>query len=78
MRGVPPVIVGTKSGVRDLGTPEERIHYFGEFTVPDEDSDGEYERTGEWEGHDVVEWTGEEDSYEYWECDDCRSSRQTD
>jgi hypothetical protein len=45
----------------------ERGHYFGEFTVPDEDSDGEYEKTGEWEGHDVVEWTGKEDSFEYWE-----------
>ena len=42
-------------------------HYFGEFTVPDEDSDGEYEKTGEWEGHDVVEWTGKEDSFECWE-----------
>jgi len=56
----------------------ERGHYFGEFTLPDEDSDGEYEKTGEWEGHDVVEWTGEEDSLEYWECDDCFSSRQAD
>jgi hypothetical protein len=40
-------------------------------TVPDEDSDGEYEKTGEWEGHDVVRWAGDEESYEYWECDDC-------
>jgi len=39
-----------------------------------EDSEGEYEKTGEWEGHDVVEWTGEEESYEYWECDDCYCS----
>lgn len=46
-------------------------HYFGEFTVPDEDSDGEYEKAGEWEGHDVVKWTGEEVSNEYWECDSC-------
>lgn len=46
-------------------------HYFGEFTVPDEDSDDEYEKTGEWEGHDVVKWTGEEVSNEYWECDSC-------
>lgn len=46
-------------------------HYFGELTVPDEDSEGEYEKTGEWEGHDVVEWTGEEESYEYWECNNC-------
>ncbi|QGX94780.1 hypothetical protein EI982_08195 [Haloplanus rallus] len=53
-------------------------HYFGEFTVPDEDSDGEYEKTGEWEGHDVVKWTGNEESFEYWECDDCFSSRQAD
>ncbi|WP_187347782.1 hypothetical protein [Haloplanus rubicundus] len=53
-------------------------HYFGEFTVPDEDSEAEYEKTAEWEGHDVVKWTGEEDSYEYWECDDCFSSRLAD
>ena len=46
-------------------------HYFGKFTVRDEDSGGEYQKTGEWEEHDVVEWTEEEDSYEYWECDDC-------
>lgn len=49
---------------------------FGEFTVSDEDNVGEYEKTGEWEGHDVVEWSGEEDSDEYWECDDCFSSRE--
>jgi len=30
-------------------------HYFGEFTVPDEESGGEYEKTGECHGHDVVE-----------------------
>jgi hypothetical protein len=48
-------------------------HYFGEFTVPDKDSDGEYEKTGEWKGHDVVTWTGEESSHEYWECNDCYS-----
>ena len=53
-------------------------HYFGVFTVPERDSDGEYEKTGEWEGYEVVEWTGEEESYEYWECDDCFSSRQAD
>ena len=46
-------------------------HYFGEFSVPDEDSEREYEKTGEWEGHDVVKWTGKEESHEYWECDDC-------
>jgi hypothetical protein len=50
-------------------------HYFGEFTVADEDSEGEYEKTGEYEGHDVVTWTGDEVSYEYWECDDCYSSQ---
>jgi hypothetical protein len=49
-------------------------HYFGEFTVSDEGSGGEYEKTGEWEGHDVVKWTGDEESYEYWECDDCYCS----
>ncbi|ADJ17011.1 hypothetical protein [Halalkalicoccus jeotgali] len=41
-------------------------HYFGEFTIPDEDSEEEYEKTGEWKGHDVVKWTGGEESYEYW------------
>ncbi|RLM40464.1 hypothetical protein DVK04_19675 [Haloferax sp. Atlit-105R] len=51
-------------------------HYFGEFTVPDEDSGGEYEKPGEWEGHDVVKWTGEELSYEYWECDNCYTSEE--
>ena len=40
-------------------------YYFGEFTVPAEDSNGEYERTGEWEEHDVVRWTGDEESNEY-------------
>lgn len=34
-------------------------------------SGGEYEKTGEWEGHDVVKWAGEKESYEYWECYDC-------
>lgn len=34
-------------------------HDFDEFTVPDEDSDGAYEKTGELEGDDVVAWTGE-------------------
>lgn len=53
-------------------------HYFGEFTDPDGDSDGKYEKTGEWEGHDVVKWTGDEESFEYWECDDCFGSRQAD
>jgi len=50
-------------------------HYFGEFTVPEEETDGEYEKTGEFRGHDVVEWTGEQESYEYWECDSCFTSR---
>lgn len=51
-------------------------HYLGEFTVPDEDSEGEYEKTGEWKGFEVVKWTGEEESFEYWACDDCFSSEE--
>lgn len=35
-------------------------HYFGEITVPDEDSEGDYEKTGERKGHDVIKWSGEE------------------
>lgn len=50
--------------------------YFGEFTVPEEGSEGEYEKTGEWEGYDVVKWTGEKESHEYWECDDCYFERK--
>jgi hypothetical protein len=46
-------------------------HYFGEWSVPDDDSDGEFKKTGEYKGHDVVEWTGERLKFEYWECDDC-------
>jgi hypothetical protein len=46
-------------------------HYFGEFSVPDDDSDGDLKKTGEIESHDVVEWTGETEKIEYWECDDC-------
>ena len=53
---------------------DEGGHYFGEFIVPDEDSDGEYEKIGEREGHDVVKRTGDEESYEYWECDNCYCS----
>jgi hypothetical protein len=49
-------------------------HYFGGWTAPDEDSEGEHETTSEWEGFDVVEWTGEEESFEYWECDGCYCS----
>lgn len=56
----------------------EGAHYFGEFTVPDEDSDRKYEKTGKWEGYDVIKWTGEEDSFEYWECGGCFSARQAD
>jgi NADPH-dependent 2,4-dienoyl-CoA reductase/sulfur reductase-like enzyme len=52
--------------------------YFGEVSVPAEASDGEYEKTGEWKGHDVVEWTGDEETFEYWECDDCFVSPQPD
>jgi len=51
-------------------------HYFGEFSAPAEGSEREYEKTGEWEGYDVVTWTGDQESIEYWECDDCVSSRQ--
>jgi hypothetical protein len=47
-------------------------------SVPAEASDGEYEKTGEWKGHDVVEWTGDEETFEYWECDDCFVSPQPD
>ena len=46
-------------------------HYFGDWTEPDEESEGEFEKTGEWEGFDVVKWTGKEVSYEYWLCEDC-------
>lgn len=49
-------------------------HYFGEMTVPDEDSEGTFQKTGEFEDHDVVSWTGDETSFEYWECDECFSS----
>jgi hypothetical protein len=49
-------------------------HYFDEFTVSSEDSDREYKQTGEREGHNVVKWTGDEEPYEDWECDDCDCS----
>lgn len=49
-------------------------HYFGEISTPDEDSEGEYKKTGEWDGFDVVEWTGEKESFEYWECEACFSA----
>ena len=29
-------------------------HYFGEWTAPDEDSEGEYETAGEWEGFEMA------------------------
>jgi len=48
-------------------------HYFGSFDLPDEDSDGEHVKTGESvSGFEVIEWTGEEKTYEYWEGDDCQ------
>jgi len=53
-------------------------HDLGESTVPDEESDGEYKKTGECERQEVGEWTGEEDSFEYEECNGCFSSRQAD
>lgn len=40
-------------------------HYFREVIVPNKDSDGAYEKTGEREGYDVVKWSGEAESYEY-------------
>lgn len=46
-------------------------YYFGEVTIPDKDSSGEYEKTGEWESFDIGRWTGEEQSFEYWECESC-------
>lgn len=46
-------------------------HYFGEVTVPVREDDGEFENVGERDGHDVVRWTGEEATFEYWECANC-------
>lgn len=55
----------TEDGTYDGG------HYFGEVTVPVDGTDGEYEKIAERDGHDVVQWTGKEETYEYWECEDC-------
>lgn len=45
--------------------------YFGEFALAKAGAEGEYEKTGEIDGFDVVEWTGQKESYEYWECNEC-------
>jgi len=47
-------------------------HFFGEVAVPEKDPDGEYVDVDDGSTDmDVVEWTGEKKSFEYWECDEC-------
>jgi len=53
------------------GAENPRYH-FGRMELPDLESGGDYEETGDdVEGHDVVTWTGDYVEYDYWECEEC-------
>ncbi len=50
-------------------------HFFGKIDIPKKDT-GKYKIIGKQklpggEKIDVVEWTGQDETIEYWECDDC-------
>ena len=48
-------------------------HYFGRVKIPIGEGENvkvDTLKLGENE-YDVVEWTGEHEEFEYWECDDC-------
>ncbi len=49
-------------------------HYFGKFKIPIKGT-GEYKKVGVSKIFkkkvDIVEWTGKEKEFEYWECEEC-------
>jgi len=60
------------------GTANPR-YFFGRVELPDPESDGEYEDTGERvDGHRVTRWTGEYVAYDYWECADCYETSEAE
>ncbi|WP_020222525.1 hypothetical protein [Halarchaeum acidiphilum] len=53
------------------------MYFFGRVELPDPESDGAYEDTGERvDGHRVTRWTGDYVTYDYWECADCYESEK--
>lgn len=54
-------------------------HYFGKIKLPI-DGTGEWKKVGTTKffdkEYDVVDWTGEEEEYEHWECSKCFEEAQ--